>query len=360
MTSSNKLIIVGHDDLKHGAQINLLHMIDIMSREFSYDVIVLLLKSSNQLINEYSKITKVYTLTESSTYPLLTTLKLSGYNHAITNTTVCGQLVKILNTVGIKTMSLIHEMPNLIKMYKLNDHCQEINKNASIVVFPSTIVQKGFNSFLQEPLAEQIIKAQGVYKIDINNLPDKGHLRKSLDLSSEDFIVGCTGYADDRKGVKHFIKVCQIVNVHKRVHFVWIGNIHPMLKNFINNSCINTDNLHFLPYQESIVDYVIDFDLFFLSSIEDPFPSSALEAMLVEVPVILFENATGLQVLNEEHDEYLYLTPFADDKKASTKILTLLMNKETLQSRGRKCSELMKINFNYKEYCRFLLNILQI
>src|SRR5690554_324760 len=131
----------------------------------------MILKSGGNLEQEYSKYAKVYNLekdfvSKSEKDNLFTNLKLQGYEKAITNTVVSGDIVDFLYKNSIEIISLIHEMPNFIKIYKMEKQAELISKYSSKVIFPSNIVLNGYKTITDLSKNKSIICPQGLYQVN--------------------------------------------------------------------------------------------------------------------------------------------------------------------------------------------------
>ena len=106
-------------------------------------------------------------------------------------------------------------------------------------------------------------------------------------------LVGMVGYGSMRKGADIFYELAKLLPQHD---FIWVGQWDdidvPFYDEFIRDRLANffvsgqVDN----PYK-----YIKQFDLFFLSSREDPNPIVLAEAMLLEVPVLCFSSTTSVR-----------------------------------------------------------------
>jgi len=153
LTSTNdrqKLLLVGHDGHRHGAQLILLGIAKICARQFGLDVTVLL-SESGPLVSDYLEICNTVVLTQLGEQNLESWVRQQGFDVAITNTSVTGDLIPTLSGAGLKVLSLIHELPNLIEEYELGPNLQLVNEHSDYVIFPSNIVQTGFNAGYVSP-----------------------------------------------------------------------------------------------------------------------------------------------------------------------------------------------------------------
>jgi glycosyltransferase involved in cell wall biosynthesis len=115
-------------------------------------------------------------------------------------------------------------------------------------------------------------------------------------VPSEKVLIGMVGHASKRKGSDIFLAVAEALPDQQ---FIWVGNWHPsdapenletherlvrgQLKNVYMTGGV--DN----PYR-----YIKEFDLFFLSSREDPNPVALAEALSLRVPTLCFSNTTAV------------------------------------------------------------------
>jgi glycosyltransferase involved in cell wall biosynthesis len=116
--------------------------------------------------------------------------------------------------------------------------------------------------------------------------------------ASRRFYVAGMGTATHRKGIDIFVETCrQVTGEKKDICFVWIGDfeedstrtkITGMIKeyalegNFTMTGRIPNASSNLLP-----------FDLFLLTSREDPYPMVILEAAAIKLPAVCFEKSGG-------------------------------------------------------------------
>ena len=126
----------------------------------------------------------------------------------------------------------------------------------------------------------------------------------SLELPPEAQIVLGVGYADMRKGFDIFLEVAERIGCRKQTLFVWLGHqdesllpkLKPRMTKLINNGKLALPGL-----VSNTDEYYAAADLYLLTSREDPYPSTVLEALDVGVPVIGFHNVTGVAKLIVEN-----------------------------------------------------------
>jgi len=353
--SRQKLLLVGHDAYKHGAQMLLLSMAEVYKHQFGMDVTILL-KSGGPLLKKYQKICNTFVVDTLGKERIQGWLLTEGFSVAICNTSVTGDLLPALDKAGVEAISLIHELPNLIMEYKLENHLQSISEHASHVVFPSDIVQDGFNEFVEGGSAKHMIQPQGTYKKIEFDAEKRSKLRGELGISADEKIVLNVGFADLRKGFDIFLKVAQhMVKERPEVHFVWAGQIAPDMKRWVESDLDAglRDRIHLIGFTDKMEDYYSACDCLFLTSREDPYPTVVLEAMDVGAPVVLFKRTTGFDSLIGKHGQ---LVDRNDMKQMTRALVHSLYN----DSRAQKLARQDHVNKHsrFDDYCFKLLQML--
>lgn len=305
VASNNKrILLVGHDAHKHGAQMLLLSLATLFNEQFGMQVTVLI-KNGGILLDSYRKIADTHVLSEIGAEGLNQLLASRSFEISICNTCVTGDLVPVLKDAGLRVVSLIHEMPMLIEEYSLQNNVELINENADHVIFPSDIVRQGFTRFSTSQAGEHHIKPQGTYmQIDFNQSA-REKIRSKLGLSAGDKMVLNVGYADLRKGFDLFLQTAERwMKTRTDVHFVWAGAISGDMKRWVQSDLRHSEfenRIHLLGFTSEMSDYYSACDALFLTSREDPYPTVVLEAMNVGVPTVLFKGATGFDDVMQEH-----------------------------------------------------------
>ncbi|MFZ3169374.1 MAG: glycoside hydrolase family 99-like domain-containing protein [Candidatus Methanoperedens sp.] len=362
-----KLIFVSHDAFYAGAQLISLNIIKMLKELFHYDIF-LILKSGGDLESEFKKYSTIYNL--EMDYPsserleeLILTLHNKGADIAICNTIVAGDIIEPFHKHNIQTLSLIHELPGVIKQYKMEKNVHIVAQHADVIVFPSEYVKSKFAGPVKLDKKKCVIASQGLYLR--NNFKDKNEeakiaLRNLLSIPHNSKIILGVGYAYFRKGVDIFVQIAKdVVRTDNSAHFIWAGqwdeNYMKDIVSDIKRSEIE-NNIHFVGLQKDIQLFYAGADLYLMTSREDPFPSTILEAMDVGVPVIGFQDAGGFNDIITENTGIL--VPYLDVNEM-TKAVIYLLNDPTLRdSLGKNASKLIDKKYNFVDYVYRLLSLL--
>ena len=343
-----RILLVGHDGLYHGAQILVLNLAKTLKNDFGYTVDIVTL-GGGPLLKEYAKLATVHSLEGKDpagpeAAALATSLVKNGTTHAIGNTTVSGSFTPTLKNAGIHVTSLIHELPSVISKFDLHRPARAIAETSDVVIFPAPKVQNAFTDLTDEINGHAHICPQGAYKVnrfrtkaDINTARSK--LRKSLKLNHAAQIVLGVGYKDHRKGFDLFLSAAeltsrQIENGGPNIVFVWAGHDEPSPDpSYAKRAAplIKSGRL-ILPGRVSDTDpFYAGADVYLLTSREDPYPSTVLEALDVGLPVIGFEGATGSSELITGHGGRL-ISAFDAQAMATELTRTLISAGEAARS----------------------------
>lgn len=364
-----RILIVSHDAHPHGAQYLALNMARMFNRAFGMEVDVVLL-GEGRLRDEFSRWATVHDLSGvdplgDEARRLASRLRARGIEHAIANTTVSGLFAKTLKDAGFHVVSLIHELPGVIRGFGLLEHAKALVAHVDAVVFPSEHVRQGFSECVDPGPVKTVVRAQGLYKLNrfaysAGRADARQRLRDKLGLPQSAKIVVCVGYADHRKGIDLFTEIGkQVMARREDVHFLWVGHFDTTLEDGIRQSICDAgleSRFHFPGIDPDTDVYYAGSDVYALTSREDPFPSVVMEALQVRVPVIGFAGAGGFVDLLERGTGIV--VPALDTAAFGEAILGLLADAERAGAMGKRGSELVGQEYSFRRYLFDLLDLL--
>lgn len=261
------------------------------------------------------------------------------------NTATNGTLLELLSFLDCPVISHIHELEYVIKYFgieafeknkKQTTHyiaCAEAVKtnlvdNHNISLPDITVVHEFIPVASQHyPLAA---KKQKI-------------LHRELNLKDNLFIIGASGTTDWRKGVDLFIQLAYIVKRkinNVEIHFVWVGGRcegiqYLALEHDLAKAGL-TDIVHFIGSKPNPLDYFSSFDLFVLTSREDPYPLVCLEAASLGKPVICFDQAGGEPEFVE--NDCGFIVPYLDLDAMADKIIELYQDSHLCRQLGENAA----------------------
>lgn len=306
--AKTRIVLVGHDAHRHGAQMLLLNMARTFKFQFAIDVSIVLL-AGGELLDSYFEAADVHVVDgdEGLLERILGRLAQSGYGTAIVNTTVAGTAVAICKRLGYRVATLVHELPKLIEEFGLAKQAQAIREHSDKIVFAAKLVADGFAAAVGAPLEDirALVRPQGLYTEWTPDAEGSRRLRSRLGLADGAKLVLNVGYADFRKGFDIFLSVAKIMALRRGdVHFAWLGNSTAAIRDWLLADIAGTQlegRFHMLGHDPHPVPTFEAADAFFLSSREDPFPTVVLEAMRAGLPIVALKHGGGFTGLVAEH-----------------------------------------------------------
>ncbi len=349
------LLLVGHDAHANGAQLLLLSLARYYKHELGLPVTILL-KGGGALLSEYEAIAPVTLLDSIELTQLQDWFTACGCQYALFNTSVTGDLLPAAKAAKLKCVSMVHEMPALIVDFNLQRHINDIAHEANHIVFPSTRVQQGFETFEPVITSAVHIRAQGLYKNVTDATDSRASVRQQLKLSDTAKLVLNMGYADERKGFDIFVQAAKrIQQQHTDIHFCWVGKrsraMNRWLKKTIGKSL--KGKLHLIDYTADVAPWYAAADCLYLSSREDPFPSVVLEAMSLGLPVMIHSDATGF---DEPLLELAYQASSDNPAMQDEVLVKALYEDQGTLPQARK--QLIHDHYQIEEYGSVLLQLL--
>ncbi|MDO6460986.1 glycoside hydrolase family 99-like domain-containing protein [Granulosicoccaceae sp. 1_MG-2023] len=355
-SAGKKLLLVGHDAYRHGAQMLLLNMAAIYRNQFGMDVTIVLL-SGGPLLPEYEALADVHVIERDGEQAVLDLIGEAQFSQAITNTSVSGRVVKAIRRRGIRVLSLIHELPKLITEYGLEESVSDIATASDVVVFPADFVERGFVSIAGDIKGRSVIRPQGSYQPISADPAAYAEVRQELGLPADAKIILNVGFADLRKGFDLFCHTAShFAATHPDYHFVWVGGLSQEMEHWVYSDFTagqKAGNLHCVGFTDQVARYFNACDVFFLTSREDPYPTVVLEAMAVGKPVCLFSGTTGLASVVERFGAMVDRNDLAGIESALT-MLTTQDSAQKAQARRDYVAE----ECRFDDYCFDLLQML--
>jgi len=189
---------------------------------------------------------------------------------------------------------------------------------------------------------------------DFKDVPSK---KNKIDNS---FIVGASGLSHWRKGNDLFLQVARIVkkkHPDANIQFVWVGNestdkliIDTDLKKLQLNETVS-----FIGETSSPMTYFNNFDIFLLTSREDPFPLVCIEVAKLGKPIICFKNASGTAEIIELGGGKV--VPYLDVEAMAVEVINYYTDGELLERDSKKVQALFS-NYNATNICPQILRVI--
>jgi glycosyltransferase involved in cell wall biosynthesis len=165
-----------------------------------------------------------------------------------------------------------------------------------------------------------------------------------LKIPADAPVIGGSGTTDWRKSPDLFVQLARAVRnrlAPREVHFVWVGGDAAgpefgMLWHDVRRLGLEPF-VHFIGHRENPRDYFSCFDLFALTSREDPYPLVVLEAAALGLPVLGFEKSGGVGEFIEK--DAGFMVPYLDIDAMSARAAELIANDSLRRSLGARARE---------------------
>ncbi|MCF7980417.1 MAG: glycoside hydrolase family 99-like domain-containing protein [Pseudomonadales bacterium] len=299
--AQKSILLVTHDCHPHGAQFLLLEIAKCI-KSFGFDLYLIAL-DSGKLHDDFRALGKFICTNESTQTEVeffLSNLLNKGVNTAITSTVVSGALVPKLKQKGLKVISLIHELPGVIKDMGQERNALSIAKNSDQVIFPAELVSSSFAKLIDISKKKMVVRHQGLLRknpFKSNKIEARRLVRARHNLTPQTKIILTIGYGDKRKGIDLFLDIAkQVLATESDIVFIWVGHLDASVEKNLKIQ-INTKSIFqkiiFTGYIKEPLEYYAAADLYALTSREDPFPNVVLEALEVSLPIVGFTGTTG-------------------------------------------------------------------
>jgi glycosyltransferase involved in cell wall biosynthesis/SAM-dependent methyltransferase len=295
------ILLVTHDCHPHGAQFLTLAIAKQLKLDgFKVAIIAL---DGGKLQDDFARVGRTINAKEAGAAGVenfLASLRAEGTRDAITSTVVSGSIVPQLKNLGFRVLSLIHELPGVIRSKRQQANAGFIARLADKVVFPANLVHERFSEIAPVSADRVVIRHQGLLRRNpyknrngeaYRIICEKHHLPRDTQ------IVLSVAYADSRKGPDLFVEIAaQVLRQRPNTTFIWVGGFDPEME---HKAPLRVQELGmqgqvlFIGFDREPMAYYAAASVYALPSREDPFPNVLLESAEVGVPVVAFEGATG-------------------------------------------------------------------
>jgi glycosyltransferase involved in cell wall biosynthesis len=286
--------------------------------------------------------------------------------YAIANSVESRFVVAELEALNIPVVALVHEFSN---GYRPVGTLDTLFKSASAIVFSAQIVADSAVADYKILQARDFrILPQGPSKLPFITSNDRHEPRPSVSKQhstvnfDRKFCVIGIGTITMRKGVDLFIAAAAAVKrmlPDQKVSFAWVGAhfsfdqpYFDALKQQLDESGLN-DEVELLGELDDL-DHVYDrADIFLLSSRLDPLPNVAIESALRGIPVVCFNQTSGIAELLLKHDEIRDLVvPYLDTNAAAKLICSLATDPVKLRRFSTAIAGIAHRHFNMENYVK--------
>ncbi len=160
--------------------------------------------------------------------------------------------------------------------------------------------KSSFNRYIQgigyEPKKNRfVLFPYGIRVSSVKTQRPRELVRNSLDVNSK-FVVGTAARMDPMKRIDRLIDAFVYLSGYKDIELLIAGSGDDDYKAKLLKQVEKfqlQDRIRFLGYREDMLDVINTFDLFVLPSRDEPFGIALLEAMLLGIPSVVFNDGGG-------------------------------------------------------------------
>jgi glycosyltransferase involved in cell wall biosynthesis len=275
---------------------------------------------------------------------LQTTLR--EYDVIISNTVANGRLLKTLLKCKKPIITYVHELDSAMAICdRLGDTSLTL-KHSNAFFSPTDAVSD--NLIKNHKIPASIIKPLNYHfempesEILRHKQEKKSAFLNMYQIPAGKFYVVGMGSATLRKGIDLFVEICQqTISQDKGIHFIWIGDFienetKAKIQQIIADNGLS-EHLTITGFIAPSRDNLLPFDIFALTSREDPYPLVVLEAAFLEIPSISFTGGGGIGSFVGEDAGFQVMDN--STLQFTNRILELKANRILLEAKGRTARE---------------------
>lgn len=320
INETKKILFISHDATRSGAPIVLLHLLKFLKKNTNYQIDVLVLKDGPLLEKFVAVTNRFYSLLESSIWLNNLTSKLNRplVKKAVRNiaqwnnkrklpTQLAKNQYDLIYANTIISIPLAHKIKTLsINSPKLIAHVHELNTLFQLLLPNFASYKKEIDTFIavSELVKNNLWKNWKVAPKKIVVIYDFSiisSIESSTFLETKVLTIGGSGIVNWRKGADLFLQVARQFKEkypETKIKFTWVGKILPEQQAFFQADIEKlglVEVIQFVGEQNNPYNFYQNFDIFLMTSREDPFPLVCIEVGLLGKPILCFQGATGTQ-----------------------------------------------------------------
>jgi glycosyltransferase involved in cell wall biosynthesis len=377
---NNKLLFITHDTSRTGAPMVLLHFLKWIQANKPEVIVDVLALKGGDLEEEFSSSCKSYYPYYSIIKPkelsffqkvflklglfkrhdnkeeLLKELSNNNYSLVFANTIIAVPFASHLvsKNKNSRLIAHIHELNAIIRLVQPN--FQNYTNTINQFIAPSILVKTNLiNSWsIPKDKIDVVHECATVNKVE-NEL--------SEGKKEQIFTVGASGTAHWRKGHDIFLQLARYIKSNYPetvIRFVWVGRLPLEEQTILEEDLRKLDLSETVQFTGEVKNpsvYFNDFDVFVMTSREDPFPLVCIEVGLLGKPIIAFKGATGTEEVVEKGGGG-FVVPYLSIEAMSEKIINYYNDKKLKEAHG-EINKLEFAKFLPNEICPQLFSVIQ-
>lgn len=362
------VLVMSHEASRTGAPILAWNLVEELQKRYN---VVVLLRRGGPIEQAFCK-SSAAVVCLPDVFPIQQTEAvvdrlMSVYSpiYAIANSVETRYFVPDIEKMGVPVVALVHEFSSYTWPFgTLNS----LFETASQIVFSARVVaENAVKDYRSLEVRDFKILQQGPSKLPPSTNPSTTNAAEKVDLKGlwpkdgkDSLLVVGIGTIQIRKGLEFFISAAAIVHramPNRQVRFAWVGDCGPseqfylgFLKEQVERSGL-TDTFVFIGEVEDLQPIYDQASIYFLSSRLDPLPNVAIDSVLKGIPVVCFDQASGMaEILAENADTRELVVPYLDAGAAAQLICDLVGNPARLANLSQAVRSVAEARFNMARY----------
>lgn len=267
---------------------------------------------------------------------LMDKLKVASYDLIYANTVKSipygTALKKIMPTA--KLLVHVHELPTTINLLipEFSKYVRYIDKVIAVSGLVKNELINTFN-FLEGSISLVYEFSDKILDIEKRVFSENDNI----------FYIGASGSVDWRKGADIFLQVARTLFKqlpHAKIKFIWVGKISQKARLILENDILKLglkDKVQFVGEKADPYPYYKNFDVFLMTSREDPFPLVCIEMGQMGIPIICFEKAVGTaEVITKGGGK---IVPYLDAEAMANMVVSYFENTELRKSHADQAKQ---------------------
>jgi len=275
------------------------------------------------------------------------------YSNTLVNGHFLEQIADEVAQMGIPILVHAHELEHVIQIFQLSGQVAGSLKYGTHFIACSEAVRQNLiqNHSIS---AEKITTVHSFSSLDSKKLlqaKTQNQSKKSPELSIR--IMAC-GTFDWRKGADLFIQLAKQL-ASEKLQFVWVGGDELSHQLFYPELAEKQEFIHFISHTSAIESYFAQTDIFLLLSREEPLGRVALEAGLMKIPVLCFENSGFAEIITSDTG---FALPLGNLDEMAKKITFLQDNPQIRKEMGENLYQNIQQNFTLEISAQKIIKVI--
>lgn len=378
MSTQNKILVISHEASLSGAPVLLLSVLKKLKKEKNYTIDILLLRggqlyedfariSNNKIIvvsyynQSFSFVVRNFKKLQSALFPkpenkeeqvkkITTRLLANNYELVYGNSAETLRWTIPFFEKNIPTIVAIHELTYGLEMsYPKDFILKNFSKVSTIIAGSNAVAENLITKYNVDSKKIKVIHSFVDEKIDLKK--DKTILKKELNISDQEVVIGIASSQELRKGTDLVPLLVKKIADKTDIKFKFINlggssDSGPVKCSKLDAEKLDVlDKIIYVDHNKTPNDYIDIFDIFLLLSREDPFPLVMLTAAKLKKPIVAFEQSGGAVEFLQNGDGVL--VPYLDLDQMANEVIKLLKDQKLREDYGSKIQN--KLEKEYSE-----------